>query len=79
MPSSWYRGQLSRFSFIHTVLATPSSSHCARKLLTSPTVLVVKLLYSLKSAPTSVFTNLRPKFCAMFIWLMAPETLQLLK
>ena len=47
MPSDWYVCQLFRFSFIHTLLAMPSSAHCARKSFSSFTVLVVKALASL--------------------------------
>ncbi len=46
-PKDWYLGMLLRFSFIHTVLPTPMLAHCDRKVLSSPTVEVVKLLYSL--------------------------------
>ena len=70
---------LFRFSFIQTVLPIPMFAHCDRKSFSSATVDVVKLLYSLKSAPTSVFIIFMPLDCAVRICDMAPETLQLLK
>lgn len=75
----WYRGMLLRFSFIHTVLPIPIFAHWDRNWLSSLTVDVVKLLYSLKSAPTSVFMSLMPLDWAVCICDMAPDGLQLLK
>ena len=57
----------------------PRSAHWVMNEFSSSTVADVKLLYSLKSAPISVFMILIPLFRADFICDMAPDTLHVLK
>lgn len=59
-PKELYFGMLFWFSFIQTVLPIPMLAVCERNSFSSLTVADVKLLYSLKSAPTSVLMSFMP-------------------